>query len=168
MKQLKNVAQLGYWEKKMRVKEGIGIVNSFDNLEPEKRIANHLASRAFFVSPLFLIIGIIGWGLSGAASVFLALLLVVVNFLGGAAIITQCVKISLNMLYGGVLGGYVIRLALMTGVVMLARNFDWFETVPFAMTLLVTHLGLLATETRYISASLAFPDLKPTNSKEIR
>ena len=72
------------------------------------------------------------------------------------------------MLYGSVLGGYVVRLAILTGVVMSVRSFDWFDTVPFAMTLLVTHLGLLATETRYISASLAYPDLKPTNSKEIR
>ena len=136
--------------------------------QPEKRIANHLALRALWFSPLFLILSALGWGLSGVVSSLLALVLVAVNFLAGAAIITRSVKISPNMLYGSVLGGYVIRLAILTGVVMSVRPFDWFETVPFAMTLLVTHLGLLATETRYISASLAYPDLKPTSSKEIR
>lgn len=160
----------GCWEMKMSIKhkkEEETIVESVSG-QPEKRIANHLALRALWVSPLFLILSAIGWGLSGAVSALLALVLVSFNFLAGAAIITKSVKISPNMLYGSVLGGYVVRLAILTGVVMSVRSFDWFDTVPFAMTLLVTHLGLLATETRYISASLAYPDLKPTSSKEIR
>ena len=159
----------GCWEVKMSIKQKMEeeIVESVSEL-PEKRIANHLALRALWFSPFFLILSALGWGLSGAVSSLLALFLVAVNFLAGAAIITISVKISPNMLYGSVLGGYVIRLAILTGVVMSVRPFDWFETVPFAMTLLVTHLGLLATETRYISASLAYPDLKPTSSKEIR
>ena len=33
--------------------------------------------------------------------------------------------------------------------------------VPFGVTIIVTHLGLLFWETRYVSASLAFPALKP-------
>ena len=159
----------GCWEVKMSIKQKMEeeIVESVSE-QPEKRIANHLALRALWFSPLFLILSGLGWGLSGVVSSLLALVLVAVNFLAGAAIITRSVKISPNMLYGSVLGGYVIRLAILTGVVMSVRPFDWFETVPFAMTLLVTHLGLLATETRYISASLAYPDLKPTSSKEIR
>ena len=32
--------------------------------------------------------------------------------------------------------------------------------------MLVTHLGLLFWELRYVSASLAFPGLKPTTDKE--
>ena len=159
----------GCWEVKMSIKQKMEeeIVESVSE-QPEKRIANHLALRALWFSPLFLIVSALGWGLSGAVSSLLALVLVAVIFLAGAAIITRSVKISPNMLYGSVLGGYVIRMAILTGVVMSVRPFDWFETVPFAMTLLVTHLGLLATETRYISASLAYPDLKPTSSKEIR
>ena len=161
--------KLGCWEVKMSIKQELeeGTMETVSE-QPEKRIANHLALRALWVSPLFLVISAIGWGLSGAISSLLALVLVVFNFLTGAAIITKSVKISPNMLYGSVLGGYVVRLAILTGVVMSVRSFDWFKTVPFAMTLLVTHLGLLATETRYISASLAYPDLKPTKSKEIR
>ena len=159
----------GCWEAKMSIKQKMDeeIVESISE-QPEKRIAKHLALRALWVSPLFLVLSAIGWGLSGTVSALLALILVSVNFLAGAAIITRTVKISPNMLYGSVLGGYVVRLAILTGVVMSVRSFDWFKTVPFAVTLLVTHLGLLATETRYISASLAYPDLKPTNSKEIR
>jgi hypothetical protein len=34
-----------------------------------------------------------------------------------------------------------------------------------AVTVLLTHLGLLAWETRFVSASLAYPALKPTGAK---
>jgi hypothetical protein len=87
---------------------------------------------------------------------------VVANFLIGAAIITRAVRISLNALYGAVLFGYLIRLgALAVIAVVLKGSGDWFSAVPFAITLLVTHLGLLTWETRHVSASLAFPGLAP-------
>ena len=72
--------------------------------------------------------------------------------------------ISPNALYGAVLFGYLARLGLMTVVVLAVRNGGWFATVPFAVTLLVTHLGLLTWETKHVAASLAFPGLKPTSS----
>jgi hypothetical protein len=34
------------------------------------------------------------------------------------------------------------------------------------ITVIVTHLGLLFWELRYVSASLAFPGLKPASNKE--
>jgi len=37
--------------------------------------------------------------------------------------------------------------------------------VPLALTIGVTHLGLLIWETRYVSASLAYPGLKPRIEK---
>jgi len=33
--------------------------------------------------------------------------------------------------------------------------------IPLAVAILVTHLGLLFWETRYVSATLAYPGLKP-------
>jgi hypothetical protein len=38
---------------------------------------------------------------------------------------------------------------------------DWVDLPVLAVTVLVTHLGMLFWETRYVSASLAFPALKP-------
>ncbi|MBL6926598.1 MAG: ATP synthase subunit I [Acidimicrobiia bacterium] len=129
---------------------------------PERDIARDLARRAVWVAPVFVVVGAIGWGATGAASSAIALALVVANFLIGAAIITRAVSISLNALYGAVLFGYLIRLgALAVIAVVLKGSGDWFAAVPFAITLLVTHLGLLTWETRHVSASLAFPGLMP-------
>ena len=63
---------------------------------------------------------------------------------------------------GAVLFGYIGRLALIALAVMLVRDASWVSLVPLGVTIIVTHLGLLFWELRYVSASLAFPGLKPT------
>ena len=128
---------------------------------PERDIARDLARRALWVTPPLVALGALGWGADGLVSVGLALVLVALNFVAGAAIITRALRISPTVLLGAVLAGYLVRLGVMTGVVLAVRVTDWFDAVPFAVALLVTHLGLLATETRRVSASLAFPGLKP-------
>ena len=128
----------------------------------ETAIARDLTRRAIWVAPAFLLVGVLGWGLDGLLSAALALALVAVNFRLGAAIITRATQISINALYGAVLGGYVARLALMTAVVLVVKAVGLLATVPFAITLLVTHLGLLAWESRHVAMTLAAPGLKPT------
>ena len=128
---------------------------------PERDIARDLARRALWVAPPFIALGALGWGVDGVPSVGLALALVALNFVAGAAIITRALRISPTVLFGAVLAGYLVRLGVMTGAVLAVRATGWFDAVPFAVALLVTHLGLLAPETRRVSASLAFPGLKP-------
>lgn len=128
----------------------------------EGAIARDLARRAIWVAPVFLLLGVVGWGINGLLSSALALVLVAVNFRLGAAIISRAAQISINALYGAVLGGYVARLALMTAVVLTVKAIGLLATVPFAITLLVTHLGLLAWESRHVAMTLAAPGLKPT------
>ena len=132
-------------------------VNELDSVDPatETAIARDLTRRAIWVAPAFLLVGVLGWGLEGLLSSALALRL-------GAAIITRAAQISINALYGAVLGGYVARLALMTAVVLVVKAVGLLATVPFAITLLVTHLGLLAWESRHVAMTLAAPGLKPT------
>jgi hypothetical protein len=50
---------------------------------------------------------------------------------------------------------------LVTGAVLLVKDLAWVELWPLGLTLIVAHLGLLLWETKYVSASLAFPGLKP-------
>lgn len=134
-------------------------------VNPEQEVARDLSRRALMILPVFLLVGALFDGLSGAASAALALTLVALNFRLGAAIIARAMAISLNALYGAVLFGYLFRLGLMTAVVLVVGNGEWFATVPFAITLLITHLGLLTWETKYVAASLAFPGLAPTDLK---
>ena len=80
-----------------------------------------------------------------------------VNFLLAAALITWAAPISLPLLMGAVLGGYVLRLGLIFLAVFLVRDASWFEKLPLGLTIIVTHLVLLVWELRYVSASLGLP-----------
>jgi hypothetical protein len=128
---------------------------------PESAIARDLVRRALYVAPAFLLMGLLGWGTSGLFSAALGLALVAINFRLGAAIITRASQISLNALFGAVLGGYIVRLGLMTAVVLVVKAGGWLATVPFSVTLLVTHLGLLTWESRHVAMTLAAPGIRP-------
>ena len=128
---------------------------------PEQQLARDLARRAVPVAPVLLIIGALGWGYDGAFSAGYGVALVVLNFLLAAAFLTWAGRISLGFLMGAALGGYILRLGLLAAAVLLVRDAGWVEPVPLGLTVVVTHLGLLVWETRYVSASLAFPVLKP-------
>lgn len=128
---------------------------------PETEIALDMARLALIVGPLFVIVSGLVWGWGGATSSLIALAIVVANFLLGAWIVGRAAAISPNLLMGAVLGGFILRLMLLSAIVLPIRDLGWFEIVPFAITLVGGHLGLLAWETQRVSASLAYPGLPP-------
>jgi hypothetical protein len=58
-------------------------------------------------------------------------------------------------------GGFAVRMGIVTIVILAVRNTSWIDLSVFAITILVTHLGLLFWESKYVGASLAFPGVKP-------
>ena len=128
---------------------------------PERRVAGDIARRGLLAGPPLVLFCALGWGLDGLWSALLALGLVLLNFLAGAAIISLCARISPGVLTAGVLVGYLVRLGIITAVVVPIRNAEWFDAVPFAISLLVLHIGLLIWELRHVAASLAHPGLHP-------
>jgi hypothetical protein len=131
------------------------------DLAPERVVARDLARRGIWAAPLFVIFGAVFWGTDGALSAAFALVLVLGNFLLAASLSTWAARISLAMLMSVVLIGYIVRLALIAAATFAVRGAGWFEPVPWGLTLIVAHLGLLAWEAKHVSASLAFPALKP-------
>ena len=128
---------------------------------PERQVAADMARRSVLFAVPLLAGGALGWGWSGILSVGLALALVLVNFGLGAAAIGWGARIGAHAMMAAALGGYVVRLSIVTAAVLPIRHHAWFELLPFAVSLLATHLGLLIVEARRVSASLAFPGLKP-------
>jgi len=128
---------------------------------PELDVARDLARRATWLVPVALLVGLVGWGWGGAASALFALGLVTVNFLLAAASMAWAARISLGALMATVMVGYVVRLGVIVVATLAVVHAAWFAPVPFGGTLIVAHLALLLWETRYVSASLAYPGLKP-------
>lgn len=133
----------------------------------ERQIAFDMARRGALVAPLFVVAGTLLWGWHGAVSAAFGLGLAVANLLLAAAIMSWAARISLVALAAAALGGYLVRLGLLTAAVFAVRHQAWVSWIPLSMTLVVTHLGLLIWESRYVSASLAFPGLKPQAQKGV-
>jgi len=135
---------------------------------PELEVATDLARRALPIAPVLLIAAGIGWGWNGVASSAIGVGLVVINFLAAALIMKYTIRISLNALMAGVLFGFMLRLGLLTAAVVLLRKLNWIDDIPLLFTVLITHIGLLIWETRYVSMSLAYPGLKPRTQRQPR
>ena len=134
---------------------------AIDGPAPEAILAKDLARRALLVAPAFLLAGFLGWGIDGALSTGYGLLLVVGNFAIAAALLVWAAPISLGAFMGAALFGYLLRLGLIFGAVVLVKDAGWVELWPLGLTIITTHLGLLAWEARSVSLSLAYPALKP-------
>jgi hypothetical protein len=143
-----------------------------DGPATERAVANDIVKRALIVAPVALAVGGAFRGFDGVASVAYGLALVVVNFVLSAQLITRTAKISLGLMGGAVLFGYLMRLGLIFLAVYLVHDAGWISLPILGGTIIVTHLGLLVWELKYVAMSLAFPGLKPNarpmiNTKQI-
>ncbi len=135
---------------------------------PEPEIIRDLAKHCAYAAPVALVIGFLGWQVDGLVSVAVALTVVVANFALAASLQAWAARISLGLVMGIALFGFVVRLAIISAIVWFAGQQSWTEPLPLGLTLIIGHLGLLIWETRFVSASLAFPGLKPIPTKEPR
>ncbi|NLE95051.1 MAG: ATP synthase subunit I [Dehalococcoidia bacterium] len=140
------------------------ITTSYDGPSPAIEIARDLVRRGVYVAPILIAIGAAIWGTDGAASVAYACAIVLVNFALSAVMLGMAARISFALMAGAALFGFAIRLGLIFVAVYLVRNASWINMVALGVTIIVTHLGLLLWELRFVSGSLAYPGLKPRPS----
>jgi hypothetical protein len=133
----------------------------------ESVIARDMARRAALAAPVV----VVGLGLArgggAAAGAALALAVVAANFLAAAAILAWAARISPGALATAALGGYVVRLAVVTVAGLAVRTQGWVDFTVFCIVLVVSHLGLLFWELRSVSLSLAAPGLHPPRSASL-
>ena len=129
---------------------------------PERQVARDLITRGAMALPVAMLVGLVFWGTPGLLSVGYAAALIMVNFWVAAMLLGWAARISLGLVMGVALFGFLIRMAVISAAVLLVKDLWWVVPVPLGVTLVVTQLGLLFWETRFVSASLAFPGLKPS------
>ncbi|MEM8923034.1 MAG: ATP synthase subunit I [Actinomycetota bacterium] len=134
-----------------------------DGPSPAFAVARDMVSKGVVVLPFALMIGALIGGFGGAASVGYGMVLVLVNFLLAAYLLAWASKISFALVATFALGGYILRLGLIFLAVWLVKDAWWVQLVPLGITIIVTHLGLLMWELRFVAASLAHPGLKPSS-----
>ncbi len=142
-----------------------GLMARIEGPSPAMEVAVDLLRRALIWAPIALLGSAAIWGTDGAISAAAALALVVVNFLLSAWMLQVGGRISLAVMAGAALFGYLLRLGLILVVVLLIKDQSWLDPVAFGIVLIVSHLGLLFWELRYVSGSMAYPGVKPRPGK---
>jgi len=127
----------------------------------ETDLATDMVKRAIPLVPAIVLVALLLGGSKGAWSALLAVTVVVANFLLAAASLSWAARTSPVALMAMALGGFLARMMLVTAVVLAVRHASWINLSVLAITILVTQLGLLFWETKYVGASLAFPGVKP-------
>jgi hypothetical protein len=127
----------------------------------EVEVSYDLIKRGLIVAPVIVAICGVIWGGDGAWSSLYGIALVLANFALAAGIIALTIRISLTLMLGGVLFGYLIRLGLIFVAVFAVKDASWISPPALGATIIVTHLGLLVWELKYLALSLAYPGLKP-------
>jgi ATP synthase I subunit len=129
---------------------------------PEVQISRDLIRRGLIVAPAIIAICGLIWGADGAWSAAYGIAIVLVNFGLSAWLIATTARISLHWLMGATLFGYIFRLALIFLAVWVVRDASWISLPALGATIIVTHLGLLVWELKYVAISLAYPTFKPS------
>jgi hypothetical protein len=127
-------------------------------------VTRDMVKRGLIVAPVLLAVCGFIWGMDGVWSSAYAIALVLVNFSLAAALIAGSARISLGLMMGAILFGYLLRLGLIFVAVLLVKDAGWISLPALGATIIVTHLGLLLWEMRFVAISLAHPGLKPARS----
>ena len=127
---------------------------------PEVRVSTDMIKRGLIVAPVLIAVCAVIWGGDGAWSAMYGIALVLANFAIAAGIISITARISLGLMMAATLLGYLIRLGLIFLAVFLVKDAAWISLPALGATIIVTHLGLLFWEMKYVAISLAQPGLK--------
>ena len=143
------------------VKEPVPVTARLDGEAPEVTVSLDMVKRGLYAAPVIVAVCAVFAGLDGVFSSLYGVALVLINFAISAGLVSVTARISLSLMMGAVMFGYVGRLGLIFLAVILVRDASWISLTALGLTIIVTHLGLLVWEMRYVTASLAFPALKP-------
>lgn len=137
------------------------LTTRFDGPAPEVAVSRDMIRRGLIVAPVLVAICAVIWGADGAWSSLYGIAIVLANFALAASTIAWSARISIGLMMGATLFGYLIRLGLIFLAVWLVRDASWISFPALGSTIIVTHLGLLFWEMKYVAISLSDPGLKP-------
>jgi hypothetical protein len=141
--------------------ESTPLTTRFDGPAPEVTVSNDMIKRGLIVAPALIAVCAVIWGGDGAWSSAYGVAIVLVNFALAAGLIAAAARISVALMMGATLFGYLIRLGLIFLAVLLVKDASWISLPALGSTIIATHLGLLFWEMKFVALSLAHPGLKP-------
>jgi hypothetical protein len=128
----------------------------------EREIGFDLVRRGAIVAPVIVVAcgALRGW--DGVISAGLAVAIVALNFAIAALIMTRAARSGgPSAIAIGACVGYLIRLGVVLGALILLHHQGWIDLPMFGIVLVATHLGLLFWEMKYLSITLGAPGRRP-------
>ena len=128
---------------------------------PEVDVSLDISKRGLIAAPVIIAVSGVIWGGDGAWSSAYGIGIVLANFLVAAGIIAVTSRISLGLM----MARHPVRLPRQAGPHLprrwLVKDAGWISLPALGATIIVTHLGLLVWELKYVALSLAYPGRKP-------
>jgi hypothetical protein len=131
---------------------------------PAAEVARDMVRRGLPLVPVGMVVGALVDGFAGAASVTYGMAIILVNTLLSAYLLAWASRISFALVAAAAMFCYLLRLGLVFAAVWIVKDAAWVSLIPLGITIIVTHLGLLVWELRAVSASMAYPGLKPKSA----
>ena len=121
-------------------------------MDVEAALAHRIVRRAIFVGPMV----VLGFGLVrgwlGAVSAALGIAMVVGNFLVSGMLLSRALKVSLNVYHAAALFGFLVRLGLITGTLLLLAALVELDRLALGLATVGSYFVLLTWEAAMVAA----------------
>jgi hypothetical protein len=122
--------------------------------EPELEVVRKVLP---FSIPAIAVAAIVAGVLAGSGagtSAGLAVVLVFANFVFFAVSVAYAARISLTLLYGVALGGFLVRVGILVVLLLVLERFSWFSVGAFVAAFVVCTVALLSVEIKMIAGRM--------------
>jgi hypothetical protein len=127
-------------------------------VEPERELVRRLLPLSIPALGLAATAGALLGGRGTALSAAIGVAAVTLNLVANAASVAWAARISPILLMVVGLGGFVVRLATFTVVLLLLDRLPWFSPIAFAAAFVPTTIALLVVEMKLLGGRMQ-PDL---------
>lgn len=117
----------------------------------ESILARHTVKRMVYVAPILLLVFTLTSGWPGTWSSALGVAVVIANFLLAGAILAVSARIGLRAYYAAAMLGFLLRLGLFIGAVLLVASLVDVDRIAFGLSAIVAYLAPLTLEAVSIS-----------------
>ena len=122
--------------------------------EPERELIRRIAPFALPVAGLAFVLGALIGGADAGWSAVIGITVVAGNFVANGLSVAWAARISPVILYAVALGGFVLRLIVITVALLLMQQVSWFSTVAFIAALVPATVALLIVEMKLLSGRM--------------
>jgi hypothetical protein len=123
-------------------------------VEPERQLVRKVTPFAPVALIVAFAIGALVSGLGAGVSAAIGIVIVYVNVAANAWIVSTAARISMTALFGAVMGGFIVRLAIILGIMFWLNTFAFFSPIAFGLAVIPATLLLIGYEMKLVSGPL--------------